>query len=117
MLIGARAGTGGDVAVAVQRRPSRETFDADAVLEATAAMERLRGEAAEREADAHERHLEARRRRRAQALRRRAARASTTTRPTTQRRAEAQMREELAREEAAERRAQAAAVARALRRP
>ncbi len=43
--------------------------------------------------------------------------ASTTDAAAAQRRAEAQMRQELAREEAAERRAQAAAVARALRRP
>ena len=92
-----------------------ETFAAEAVLEATAAMERVRGEAAEREARAHERHLEAV--------------AAVTCKPyddalrrvdddaaAAQRHAEAQMRDELAREEAAERRAEAAAVARALRR-
>ena len=36
-----------------------ETFAAEAVLEATAAMERVRGDAAEREGQAYERHLEA----------------------------------------------------------
>jgi hypothetical protein len=91
-----------------------ETFAAEAILEATAAMERVRGEAAEREARAHERHLEAvaaaARKPYDDALRR------VDDAAAAQRHAEAQMRDELAREEAAERRAEAAAVARALRR-
>jgi hypothetical protein len=93
-----------------------ETFAAEAVVAATAAMERVRADAAEREARGHERHLEAvaaaARRPYDDALRR-----VDDDAAAAQRRAEAEMRHELAREEAAERRAEAAAVARALRRP
>jgi hypothetical protein len=91
-------------------------FEAEAVVEATAAMERLRGEAAEREARARERHAAAV----AAAARKPyddAIREVEEAAEAHQRRAEAQMRRELAEQEAAERRAQASAVARALRRP
>jgi hypothetical protein len=93
-----------------------ETLDAEAVLEATAAMERLRTDAAEREDRARERHAEAV----AAAARKPyddALRAVDEGAAAEQRRAEAAMRRELAEQEAAERRAQASAVARALRRP
>jgi hypothetical protein len=112
-----RAGTEADDAV-----PSPfslevyETFDADAVLEATEAMERLRAEAARREADARDRHE----RELAAAARKPyddALREVDENAADEQRRAEAEMRRELAEQESAERRAQAAAVARALRRP
>lgn len=93
-----------------------ETFDPDAVVDATAAMEHLREDAAEREARAHERHLEAvaaaARKPYDDALRR-----VDEDAAAAEQRAETEMRHELARQEAAERRAQAAAVARALRRP
>jgi len=112
-----RAGTAGDDAA-----PSPfsvkvcETFDADAMLEATEAMERLRAEAARREADARDRHERAL----AAAARKPyddALREVDEEAAAEQRRAEAQMRRELAEQEAAERRVQASAVARALRRP
>ncbi len=115
VLLVTRAGPG-DPAPSPYHAAVLQTFAAEAVLDATAAMERVRGEAAEREARAHERHLEAvaaaARKPYDDALRR-----VDDAAAAAQRRAEAQMREELAREEAAERRAQAAAVARALRRP
>jgi hypothetical protein len=79
-------------------------------------MERLRAEAAEREARARERHAE----RVAAAARKPyddALRAVEAAAEAEQRRAEEHMRRELAAQEAAERRAQASAVARALRRP
>jgi len=80
------------------------------------ALVRVRAAAAGREARARERHLEAVaaavRRPNADALRR----VDDDAAPA-QRRAEAEMRHGFAREEAAERRAEAAAVARALRRP
>jgi hypothetical protein len=93
-----------------------QRLDADDVVEATAAMERLRSEAADLEAKARERHAEA-----VAAAERKpyedALREVDETAAAEQRRAEAQMRRELAEQEAAERRAQASAVARALRRP
>jgi hypothetical protein len=91
-------------------------LDAEDVVEATSAMERLRTEAAELEAKARERHAEA-----LAAAERKpyddALREVDRAAAAEQRRAEAQMRRELAEQEAAERRAQASAVARALRRP
>jgi hypothetical protein len=93
-----------------------ERVDGDAIVEATAAMERLRGEAADLEARARERYAAA-----AAAAARKpyddALREVEEAAEAEQRRAEARMRRELAEQEAAERRAQAAAVARALRRP
>jgi hypothetical protein len=94
----------------------REIFDADAVLEATEAMECLRAEAARREADARDR----RERALAAAARKPyddALREVDENAADEQRHLEAEMRRELAAQEAAERRAQASAVARALRRP
>jgi len=115
VLLVTRAGSG-DASPSPYRAAVLETFAAEAVLDATAVMERVRGEAAEREAQAYERHLEAvaaaARKPYDDALRR-----VDDDAAAAQRRAEAQMRQDLAREEAAERRAQAAAVARALRRP
>jgi hypothetical protein len=91
-------------------------LDAEDIVEATSAMERVRTEAADLEANARERHAEA-----VAAAERKpyedALRDVEETAAAEQRRAEAQMRRELAEEEAAERRAQASAVARALRRP
>lgn len=88
---------------------------ADDIAEAAAAMEALRERAADLETRAREEHLEAisaaERRVQDEALHHVDAAASEY-----QRQAEARMRRELAAEEAAERRAQAAAVARALRR-
>jgi hypothetical protein len=93
-----------------------ETFDADAILEATEAMERLRAEAARRETDARDRHeralVAAARKPYDDALRE-----VDENADDEQRRAEAEIRRELAAQEAAERRAEAAAIARALRRP
>jgi hypothetical protein len=94
----------------------RRRLDADAVGDAAVAMEALREEAAELEARAYERHLEAV----AAAARKPyddALRAVEDATAAHARRAEADMRRELAEQEAAERRSQAAAVARALRRP
>lgn len=94
----------------------RETFDGDAILEATEAMERLRTEAAELETHARRQHEQAL----ATAQRKPyddALRALDQAAGEEQRRAEAEMRRKLAEEEEAERRAQATAVARALRRP
>jgi hypothetical protein len=117
LLMLRRAGTASDPAepspfgVKVAQR-----LDAEYVVEATAAMERLRTEAAGREAEARERHAEvlaaAERKPYDDALRE-----VEQTAAAEQRRAEANMRRELATQEAAERRAQASAVARALRRP
>jgi hypothetical protein len=90
-------------------------IEADDVGDAAAAMEELRERAAALEARAREEHLEAlstaERREHEEAL----ARVEEAV-AVEQREAEAQMRHELAAQEAAERRAQAAAVARALRR-
>jgi hypothetical protein len=94
----------------------KQRLDPDAVGDAAVAMEALREEAAALEARAHERHLEAV----AAAARKPyddALRAVDEAAAEHQRHAETQMRRELAEQEAAERRAQAAAVARALRRP
>lgn len=117
LLMLRRAGTTSDPAepspfgVKVAQR-----LDAEDVVEATAAMERLRTEAADREAKARERHAEA-----VAAAERKpyddALREVERAAAAEKRRADAQMRRELAEQEAAERRAQASAVARALRRP
>jgi hypothetical protein len=56
VLIRCAGTTGDDAAPSPFTVDVCETFDADAVLEATEAMERLRAEAARREADARERH-------------------------------------------------------------
>jgi hypothetical protein len=98
-------------AMTVKRR-----LDPDAVGDAAVAMEALRDEAGELEARAHEAHIEAV----AAAARKPyddALRAVEEAADAHQRHAEAVMRHELAKEQAAERRAQADAVARALRRP
>jgi hypothetical protein len=93
-----------------------QRLDAEDVVEATAAMEDIRTEAADREATARDRHAEA-----VAAAERKpyedALREVEETAASEQRRAEAHMRRELAEQDAAERRAQASAVARALRRP
>jgi hypothetical protein len=112
-----RAGTADDnpapspFTMSVKRR-----LDPDAVGDAAVAMEALREEAAELEARAYERHLEA-----VAAAERKpyddALRAVEETTIAHARQAEADMRRELAEQEAVERRSQAAAVARALRRP
>src|SRR4051794_28762655 len=90
--------------------------DAEAIVEATAAMDALRDEAGEFEAEARERYLDAE----AAADRKPyedALREVDESAAAEQRQAEAKMLRELAEQEAAERRAQASAVARALRRP
>jgi hypothetical protein len=112
-----RAGTAGEDALPSPFSVTAfESFDAEAMLEATEAMERLRTEAAQREADARDRHERAL----AAAARKPyddALRDVDENAADEQRRTEAEMRTELAAQEAAERRAQASAVARALRRP
>jgi 4-amino-4-deoxy-L-arabinose transferase-like glycosyltransferase len=117
LLLLKRAGTGTEPAEASPFSARRaQRLDAEDVVEATAAMERVRSEAADREAKARERHAEA-----VAAAERKpyedALREVEESAAAEQRRAEAQMRRELAEQEAAERRAQASAVARALRRP
>ena len=94
----------------------KQRLDPDATAEAAIAMEALREQASALETRAHEQHLEAL----AAAARRPyddALRAVDDAATQAQRRSEVEMRRELADEQAAERRAQAAAVARALRRP
>jgi hypothetical protein len=91
-------------------------LDAEAIADATVAMEDLRAEAAALEARARRRHADAV----AAAARKPyddALREVDETAAQRQRSAEAQMRREVAEQQAAERRAQASAVARALRRP
>ena len=92
----------------------RRQLDPHAIDDAAVAMEALRAEAAELEADAHERHLAA-----LTASGRRPDDAQHAVQETAEdhrRRLEAQLNHEVAEEDAAERRAQADAVARALRR-
>ena len=92
----------------------RRRLDAHSIDDAAVAMEALRAEAAELEANAHDRHLAA-----LAASGRRpddARHAVQETAEDHQRRLEAQLNHEVAQEDAAERRAQADAVARALRR-
>ena len=92
------------------------TLDADAIAAAATAMERLRERAAREEQKARDCHhaqvAAAARKPLDDALRE-----LDETAETEQRRAEEQMRAELAHQDAAERRAQAEAIARALRRP
>lgn len=116
LVLISRVGSADDTAapspftMTVERR-----LDPDAVGDAAVAMEALRDRAAELEARAHEQHLEA-----VAAAERKpyddALRAIDEAADAEQQRAEIEMRRELAEQEAAERRAQAAAVARALRR-
>jgi hypothetical protein len=56
VLMRRAVGEGEDAAPSTFTLKVCETFDANAILEATAAMERLRAEAARREADARDRH-------------------------------------------------------------
>ena len=101
----------------------KRRLDPDALEDAAVAMQALHEEAAELEARAHERHLAtvatAARKPYHDALRAvdDALRGVEPAGDEHQRHAEIEMRHELAEEHAAERRAQAAAVARALRRP
>ena len=92
------------------------SLDADAIAEAATAMEALREQAARQEDDARQRHLDE-----AAAAERKplddALRAVDESAAAEQRQAEKRMLQELAEQEAAEREAQAAAIARALRRP
>ena len=115
VLLVTRAGSGDRVAVAVPRGRPRDVRGRGGPRGDRGDGARPRRGRRARGA-AHERHLEAvaaaARKPYDDALRR-----VDDDAAAAQRRAEAQMREELAREEAAERRAQAAAVARALRRP
>jgi hypothetical protein len=120
LLLIRQAGTAGDADAAGAPSPfsaSRvKRLDGEAIADATIAMEDLRAEAASLEARARQRHAEAV----AAAARKPyddALRAVDRSAAAEQRRAEAEMLEDVARQEAARRRAQAAAVARALRRP
>jgi hypothetical protein len=92
------------------------SLDADAIAAAATAMEALREHAAREEQEARDRHhgqlAAAARKPLDDALRE-----IDETAETDKRRAEEQMRAELAQQDAAERRAQAEAIARALRRP
>ena len=103
------------VACALSKVVTR-SLDADAIADAAAAMEALREQAARREDDARQRYLDE-----AAAAERKplddALRAVEESAAADQRQAEKQMLRELAEQEAAEREAQAAAIARALRRP
>jgi hypothetical protein len=103
------------VARAFSRSVTR-SLDADAIADAATAMEGLREQAARREDDARRRHLDE-----AAAADRKplddALRAVDESAAAEQRQAEKRMLQELAEQEAAEREAQAAAIARALRRP
>jgi hypothetical protein len=116
LLLIRRAGSAGTANPSPFTVTVRETFDGEAILEATEAMERLRTEAAELETRARQRHEQAL----AAAARKPyddALRALDERAGEEQQRAEADMRRQLEEHEAAERRAQASAVARALRRP
>jgi hypothetical protein len=112
-----RAGTAdGNAAPSPFAMSVKRRLDPDAVGDAAVAMEALRDEAAEFEGGAHEAYLEAV----AAAARKPlddALREVEKAADEHRRHAEAEMRRELAEQDAAERRAQAAAVARALRRP
>lgn len=117
LVLVTRAGSaeGSSVAGAFSRSVIR-TVDADAIADAAIAMEALREEAARKEEGAREQYLDE-----AAAAARKpvddALRAVDEAAAVEQRRAEQRMLSELAAQESAERHAQAAAIARALRRP
>jgi hypothetical protein len=117
LVLLSRAGSAENEGVAgALRKIVTQSLDADAIADAATAMEALRDQAARREDDARQRYLDeaadAERKPLDDALR-----TVDETAAAEQRQAEKQMLKELAEQEAAEREAQAAAIARALRRP
>ena len=114
MLVSRRGTADEAVAASPFTLTVKRRLDPDEVDDAADAMEALRQEAAELETRAYERHRDT-----VAAAGRRPDDARTRGEPADdhQRRPEPQMLREVAAEAAAERRAQASAVARALRRP